>query len=99
MAPEVAAPPHRTITTSSKPQHQPPHQSSNINPTKGDVYAAALVLWFLLYRRHPLGEYAGQGRHELAAKVRAKTQTSELFFFFLNVCEPGMVPTYHSTLG
>lgn len=71
MAPEVAALPHHTTT--SKPQHQPPHQSSNIDPTKGDVYAAALVLWFLLYRRHPLGEYAGQGRHELAAKVRAKT--------------------------
>lgn len=68
MAPEVAAalPAHKHSSKPPQPQH---HGQSGIDPTKLDVYAAALVLWFLLYRRHPLGEYAGQGRHELAAKV------------------------------
>lgn len=65
MAPEVATLPHNNHQN-SKPQATHP----NIETTKVDVYAAALVLWFLLYRRHPLGEYAGQGRHELTAKVR-----------------------------
>lgn len=59
MAPEIALGPP---TSTPRP--------ATIDPTKLDVYAAALVLWFLLFRRHPLGEYASQGRHELAAKAR-----------------------------
>jgi hypothetical protein len=53
-----------------------------VDPTKLDVYAAGLVLWFLLYRRHPLGEYAAQGRHELAAKVKKQQKIHKQVFGF-----------------